>query len=371
MAQTIIGLGDAKAVKRWSASLAVDIAKRSYWENRFVGVGIESDMPVQILTDLETDAGDEISFDLSMQLQAAPIEGDAIQEGTEENLNFYTDGVFLDQMRGGVNGGGRMTRKRTLHNLRLVAQMRESDWFSRVCDELYFMYASGARGVNSDFVYGTDFTGRAGNSLQAPDSNHLLYGGDATSKATIDANDVMSLPLVDKLKAKAQMMGGGSDSDTGGVALQPIRIDGAEHFVLLMNPWQEYDLKTATGEGKWLDLQKAAAGSVGMNSPIFRGALGMYNGVVMHSHKNVIRFNDYGAGGDVEAARALFLGVQALVVGYGSTGSGLRYNWHEEMRDNGNQLVISASTIVGTKKVRFNSMDFGVIAADTAAAEPV
>ena len=37
-----------------------------------------------------------------------PIEGDAILHGKEESLNFYTDAVYLDQMRGGANCGGRI-----------------------------------------------------------------------------------------------------------------------------------------------------------------------------------------------------------------------------------------------------------------------
>jgi hypothetical protein len=86
----------------------------------------------------------------------------------------------------------------------------------------------------------------------------------------------------------------------------------------------------------------------------------------------VIRFNDYGAGGTYEAARALFMGSQALVEAYGSPGTGLRFDWHEEVRDNGNQVVISSNCTWGTKKVSFTTpigaQDFGVFAMDTYAA---
>ncbi|MFM9577988.1 N4-gp56 family major capsid protein, partial [Streptomyces turgidiscabies] len=84
--------------------------------------------------------------------------------------------------------------------------------------------------------------------------------------------------------------------------------NGEKHYVLLMSPDQETDLRLEVGEKGWLDVQKAAAGAEGKNNPIFKGGLGMINNVVLHSHESVIRFNDYGAGSNVSAARALFMG---------------------------------------------------------------
>jgi N4-gp56 family major capsid protein len=177
----------------------------------------------------------------------------------------------------------------------------------------------------------------------------------------------MTLSVIDKAKTKATMMGGGTE---GTPQIQPIMVDGEEAYCLLMNPWQEYDLRTATTTGGWLDIQKSLATSLGKNSPIIKGALGMHNNVVLHSHKSVIRFSDYGSGSNVKAARSLFIGRQALACAFGSSGGGLRFDWNEESRDNGNQAVITTGAIFGVKKVRFNSKDFGLIAIDTAAADP-
>ena len=44
---------------------------------------------------------------------------------------------------------------------------------------------------------------------------------------------------------------------------------------------------------------------------MFKGSLGMYRNCILHSHRNVIRFNNAGAGANAEAARGLFLGAQA------------------------------------------------------------
>lgn len=371
MPATVVGVGDVKAVKKYSAFLAVDVGRKSYFNKKFMGVGEDAQTPLQTLPHLENDAGDQISYDLVMQLKMKPIQGDATLRSKEEDLKFYTDSLYIDQLRGGVNTGGKMTRKRTVHDLRKIARVRQSEWWARLFDETIFMYLSGARGVNSDFIEDTSFSGYASNLFVSPDSEHIVYGGDATAKGDLDANDKMTLSLIDELVVKADMLGGGT---TGIPSIQPCEIDGEPHYVLVMNPYQVYDLRTNTSTGQWLDIQKAAAGSDGRNNPMFKGGEGMYNNVILHKHKAVIRFSDYGAGSNVAAARALFLGRQAGVVAFGSPGTGLRFDWNEELEDRGNQVVITTSTIVGVKKSAFSiasvSRDFGVIAADTAAAAP-
>jgi N4-gp56 family major capsid protein len=362
MARTIVGLGDAKAVKKFSGMLAVDVSREMYWERKFIGKGRTASAPIMQLTELENDAGELITYDLSMQLTQQPIEGDETQEGTEEALQFYTDSLYIDQARGGVNGGGRMTRKRTLHNLRMVGKDRMAEWWSRMFDEMIFIYMSGARGINADFIYPTTWTGRANNAITAPDASHLhVAGGHA--KGTLIAADMMSLAEVDKALVKVKAMGGGTQ---GVPKMKPIKINGEMHYVLVMSTRQASDLRILTGTGGWLDLQKAAATAEGRNSPIFKGGLGAYNNVVLHEHEAVVRFSDYGSGSNVGAARALLLGNQAGALAYGSPGTGLRYDWHEEPRDNGNVVVISSSCIFGFKKTTYNGLDFGVMAVDTA-----
>lgn len=76
--------------------------------------------------------------------------------------------VKIDQLRKPISAGGKMTRKRTLHNLRSVALARGKDWWGKVFDELHFMYLSGARGHNPDFIEPLDFNGHAGNAFKTP-----------------------------------------------------------------------------------------------------------------------------------------------------------------------------------------------------------
>jgi N4-gp56 family major capsid protein len=373
MAKTVIGVGDAKAIHRQSALLAYDVGRTSYFNRKFMGVGEDAQTPIQTLTHLENDAGDKISYDLVLAKKQKPIRGDEPLKGKEENMKWATDSLLIDQLRGGTNAGGKMTRKRTLHDMRKVARRMESEWWARLFDETLFMYLSGMRGNNADFIEDLDFAGYAGNAFVAPDDKHIMYGGDAVSKQTLAVEDVMTTSVVERLVSRAKVMGGG----TAGIPkLQPCNIDGSEHYVLVMHPWQAYDMRVAAGATGWLEIQKAAAGAEGRSNPIFKGGLGMINNVILHDHEAVITAGDYGAANPavLPAARALFLGRQAAVVAFGSPGTGLRFDWNEEMDDRGNQLVITTASIFGVKKsgytINGTYRDFGCIAVDTAAKDP-
>lgn len=363
MTTTTFGTNDPKTQKKWGADLAVDARKKSYWEGRFVGTS--DNAIIQRKTELEGDAGDRISFDLCVQMRNKPTYGDDKLEGKEESLKFYTDEVRIDQVRHGASAGGRMSRKRVAHDLRAVAKARLSDYFAKLTDELFFIYLSGARGVNQDFIESTAFTGFAGNALTAPDADHILFGGAATSKGSLAATDKMTKLLIERAQNKAEMM---QARNPEAANMVPLKNGDEEQYVVVMTPDQAFDLRNADTTG-WMEIQKAAITNEGKANPIFKGGLGMVNNAILHKHRSVIRFTDYGAGQNVAAARALFLGRQAGVVAYG-TAEGVRYAWSEIEKDHKNEPVVASGFIGGIKKTVFNNRDFGVISLDTAAKDP-
>ncbi len=371
MSSTIIGVGDPKAVKRYSSVLFVDTAREGYWSNRLVGQGEDAMTPVIALTDLESKAGDTISYDLNLQLKGEPVYGDQRITGTEESLAHATDTIKIDLVGKSVSAGRTMTQKRTLHNLRTTGKERQKDYWARWFDEMYSMYTSGRRGNNADFIHGTSFTGFAGNSFATPDSDHRLYGGNATAYNAIDTGDGMDLGILDRAVTKSSVMGGGS---TNIPRLRPMKINGEERFVCLMHPFQWHAVKINATTGQWLDIQKAAAASQGANNPIFRGSQGMYNGVILHVHNTVTLAADAGAGNNVATARALFMGRQAAAVAFGSPGDGMRLKWREDLEDRGREMIVTVESIVGIKKTRFEvdgtARDFGVMSLDTYAVDP-
>lgn len=361
MAQTVIPWGDTKAQKKWSSLLATDVNRDSYWSRKFKGEG-ENNI-IEEKMDVASDAGDRVSYDLSVRLRQEPTYGDNKVKGKEEQLRFFSDEVVIDQIRHSVSAGGRMSRKRTVHDLRRVGKNKLKDYWRQFIDEAFFIYLSGARGINEEFITKTTFSGFATNPLSAPDSSHILFGGDATSAATIASDDIMSRALIERAAVRAKMM---RSADGEATDMVPVTVEGEDRFVTVMSPYQEYSLRNADAAG-WIDIQKAAAAAEGRNNPIFKGSLGMVNNVVLHCHENAIRFNTYGAGSNLPAARALFLARQAGVVAYGTPG-GMRFMWKEEMEDYDNEPTVVAGCILGIKKTRYNDRDFGVIALDTYAA---
>ncbi|MBW2178776.1 MAG: N4-gp56 family major capsid protein [Deltaproteobacteria bacterium] len=359
MAATEFALNDPLAVQRWSTSLAKEAEVKQYFR-KFMGTG--DDALIKVKTELNKQAGEKIIFALRMKLGGDGAEDDDQIEGTsaEEALEFFNDFVFISQRRKGTKSKGKMSEQRVPYNMRLEGRNALSTWWAEDYDQQLMMYLAGARGVDTSFHVGLSWAGRANNSLRAPDAAHQIYGGAATGKGDLDSADGLALGIVEKLVAKAETLD---------PMIQPFRVQGENKFVFLMHTFQAYSLRTSTSENDWVDIQKNA-GLRGDGNHLYHNALGEYADVILHKHRNVIRFDDYGSGSDVDAARALFLGAQAAVIAWGGGGAFGRYSWNEETDDRGNALVITAGAMFGCSKARFNSLDFGVIAVDTYIADP-
>jgi len=371
MAQTIIASSAAQTKKKWAGAIFSSSIPESYWGSHFMKEGSANNAPnapIHLVTDLEKDSGDTVNYDIYMQLTGAPTFGDDNLDGNEESLTPYSDSIVINQVRKAADSGGTMTRKRTTNDHRMIARNKLTDWWSRFFDEAVFMNISGARGTNADYIMPVGSTYAIdGQSLVARSSDKIIYAGAATSKASLVNTDKFSYTAIDKCVTKADVEGGGSD---GVIRMTPMRIDGVDKFVCLMHTFQEHDLRTSTSSGQWLDIQKAAATNNGSKNPIFTGSLGEYRGVVLHKHNKVTQFTDYGAGANLAAARAIFMGRQAMVAAFGSPANDLRFDWAEEWKDFKNRLAIATKCIVGMKRPQFNSKDVNSIAIDSYAAQP-
>lgn len=365
MAQTEIAWGDPKAVQRYSSKLHMETMKQGYFTRKFTGK--DDNNIIQEKTELTADAGDTISFDLSVELKGEPTFGDNTLDGKEEALRFYTDKLSIDQVRKAVSAGGRMSRKRTVHNMRSIGRRRAADYFKALLDSFFFIYLSGARGVNYSTKLSPAWAGFAQNPLLEPSRTHHLFGGVAESTAEITAADTMSRDLIERCGTHAEML---CEVDHDAVAMTPLSIEGGDHFVLLMNPWQLHDLRMKDlGATGWAEIQKALMSSEGRANPVIRGGSGMINDTVLHTHHNVRRFTNWGVGSDLPGARALFMGRQAGFIAFGS-GSKSRVQYVEELKDYQNNPTLAGGYIMGVQKARFNGRDYGCTAVDTYAANP-
>jgi N4-gp56 family major capsid protein len=363
MARTAILPTDPAAVKVWSAKVALDAKKKSFWD-KMTG-GEQDALPVVAKTDLESGAGDEVTTTLIAKLRGQPIQGDEKSTGREQKLSHYTHKMRIDKHRQVVNLGDVMAQKRVRHNIAEQCRARLSDYIAEVQDEQCHMTASGARGVGDEFShYPVGFAGFP-NALLAPDAAHWQVG-DGLTKATLLTTSLLGTAVIDRANVRAKKMF--AVEGTKGARMEPVSIDGEKSFIFLTAPESMYDLRREVGDAGWLTLEKAKAAAVGAKSPIFMAGDAYYNGVLVTEHENCVKFSDYGAGGTFNAVRNLFLGAHAVAVAHGTKGQkgNVRFDLEESDLDHGEEQVIIVRMIAGFDKTRYNGMDFGVQSVDTA-----
>lgn len=202
----------------------------------------------------------------------------------------------------------------------------------------------------------TRYTGN--NATIAPDSSHVYRPNSRANDQSLTTGDEMTLPLIDVLVGMAKLMT---------PVIRPLKVNGEDKYVMFLHTNQVTQLRTNTSTGQWLDIQKAAiTGDGSKGNPIMTGALGEYNGVVLHESTRVTHGVNSSTGVAVSnTRRAVLCGAQAATVAFGQGQSFEEFDWNEELFDYGNQLGVESGCIFGIKKLRFNSADFGTIVLGT------
>lgn len=345
--QTNFAVNDPLAVKLWAKKLMVEAIQQT-WFRKFISD--DGNNIIQQLDDAEKGAGDTINYGLRMQLIGPGVQGDGVLEGQEEALTTYADKVLIDQLRHAVNVGGRMTQQRVPFELREEGRLGLQDWWANRMDTAFFNHLCG-----NTMQVNTAYTGN--NSTLAP-TNLILPSGVANEGALASTN-TFNINLLDY---------GVELAYTKAPLIRPIKVEGEEKYVAFLHPFQVTDLRVNTATGQWLDIEKAAAtGGEVSDNPIYTGALGEYNGVILHKAYRVTPAV-YGGAYVADTARCVLAGAQSGALAFGRGDSKETFTWIEEMFDYGNMLGIAAGSIFGIKKAVYNSNDFGVMVISTYAA---
>ncbi len=282
---------------------------------------------VNMKTELEKQPGDAITFGLAYQLSAAGRAGADAMEGQEEAIAMYDQRVTIDRIRNAVLWDEVRQGQFSPYNIRSNAKSLLSDWLAAYIDK-------------------TTITALT----TSPTSTRVLYGGDATSTATIDSSDTFSTSLIDAAVRKAK---------TSTPKIRPVMVDGKPWYVILAHPFQIASLRSETA---WKEAQQYA-NVRGIENPIFTGAAGYYAGAVIHEYERIPTYSDWGSGSDLSGARAVLLGGQAGLWAFGK-----KSYWKERETDY-DSVGVQVGSILGIAKAKFNNIDYGVIALDTYAAE--
>lgn len=365
MARTTILPTDPNKRKAWAAAVAEDAAKEQYFARLMGPEGSRS--AVIKKTELEKGAGDEVTTALVAKLRGAPITEGKKLAGQEFRLQHSAHTMRINEFRHGVNVGARIEQSRVGFNLKKQGREKLTEYIKELYEEVIVMAASGARGVGDEIQhFGTDYAGYP-NALRAPDAAHLFVGTDGgKAKNTLATTDKLSLATVNKLRTKSKKMLGGAPDKA--VKMTPIRKGGKDCFVLAVLPEVMQDIRDDVGTQGWFEAQKALTAAVGKESEIFKGGAGMFNGVLIDEMEVGVKFNDYGAGANVNAARSLFLGANAVAVAHGTKGmaDGMSVSLDEDMDDRKHDHILFFEMIFGADKAQFNGMDYGMITVDSA-----
>lgn len=367
MAQTNFASSDAMTVKHWAARLGYDIVYRTDLSPL---IGASPNSIIQLKTETQKEPGDQITFALMKKLTGAGFSEGQVAEGNGESLSIYSESVLINELGHVVeipNNGRAIDAQRVPIPLREAAMHGLKTWKSERMSKTFFYHVCGWTPANS---LGSKYIGN--NTVVAPSSGrHLWVGSSAyNSDDDLTSADTFDLRYVDYAAEMAK-------SATSPV--RPINISGNEEaggrdieggkYVMYLHPYQVTDLRTNTSDGQWLDIQKAAmnAGEVSKN-PIFTGALGMYNNVILKESLQVTTGVDADGTDETDVRRAVLLGAQAASVAFGKANGPTTYAWNEELIDHKRRLEVSTFTIWGLTKNQYDSTDFGTVVVSSYAA---
>ncbi len=370
MAVSSYGTNHPMAVKAWAKRLFVEALKQTKF-SRFVGNTSAS--LVQRRTELTKGPGDRITIGLRMQMSQPGIAGDATLEGNEEALQIFTDNLFIDQLRHATRTGGKMSQQRVPFEIREESMEGLRDWWADRFDASFFNQIGGASNtcVQANLAVTVGTTDNRFTGMQAgiaPDTTHLMVAGQARAATVISLENSMSatttfnlvLQDIDRCVAKAK---------TISPAIRPLKVNGEDKYVQFIHPNQTFTFRKNTNTGQFVDIQKSAmTGGQVANNPLYTGAIGEYNGTILHEDARVPTIQtgatptaDGTSTAPTSYFRSIFCGAQAAGFAIGQDNRDGAMTWVEELFDYENQLGVSAGMVFGLKKFVFNSKDFATL----------
>lgn len=369
MALTDFGALTDLQKKIYSAQVTKQGRDDNFWmSNGFMGSSTDdTSKPIHKVTELtKTERGTEAVLPLVGDIGGG-VANDNQLEGAEQPLITDAQTIRIDQWRNGVRSKGRMSEQATVLRFRVQAKDALAFWLADTIDEMLFLCAAGRA-----FTVNTDGSTRSGSQMPslsfaadvvAASTNRLMYGGSATSEATITASDTFTWDLVTQAKAFAKRK-----------RMRPIRMGGKSYYCLVLSTEQCRDLEK-TSDYKTLTAQALPRG---MDNPLFSNAKKVINEVVIYDHQKVYNTlglgsgSRWGSGSTVHGAQAMLLGAQAL--GYAALDDGTPGMDESDNTDYGNRPALGIHRIIGMLKPQFKSRfdanareDYGIVSIKTAA----
>ncbi|EJF77796.1 hypothetical protein MCQ_01486 [Candidatus Bartonella washoeensis Sb944nv] len=372
MAVTRIDINDPQAVQAWSKKLNSEVIKATKIAPL---IGESSNSIIQLKEETHKGKGDSVTFSLLVQLFGDGVTEGETLEGNEESLQFMNDQLIINELSHGVRvaNEGSIDQQRILPSLRKSAKEALVRWYANRLSIMFFLQVCGYT-ANTISVDGRQLYIKpvhyGFNQPTAPSSKRIIRPDAKTSDEDLKekGKHSFSLKLIDEAVECAKL---------ANPQISPVNIGGDSVYVLYLHPKQVTQLRTNTAAGEWLDIQKSVYATSRAKNPIFDGSLGMYNGVILREAVHVTHGVNSTTNAPVQnVRRAVLLGAQSAVIGFGKNHSATRYTIEEEYFDYKREFGAAAKTLIGMKKTRFLSpyssqgaQDFATIVIPTCSGE--
>ena len=321
-------------------------------------IGKKSSGLIQQRDMLETSPGDVERIGLRMQDTTAPRTSGDTLEGNEKALVLKYMDITLNEFVDAYAWDNVMSRIRVTFEHRDEAKAALSDLLANAWDTSFFNQIAGVTGGTPTFD--------GNNVINAPSATNHLFAGAATSEATIDTGDVMTLDLISRTKNLAK-------TGATAVPIRKCRIPGfpAPLYVVFVHPWQNDAMRQA--DTRWDNIcNSAMQGGMIKDNPLITGAAGVWDECLIVENTRVPK----GAAGvgDITTRRAIFCGAQAAMCCYGRIGgTAERFRWVEKLVEYDRQMGVMGGFVAGIKKSVFedeegggNPIDFATVVISTA-----
>lgn len=329
------GTNSAFTNKLWaldSEKLYRDSAKESYFLPRF---GSEGDSSiVMIFNQFEKSAGDRIRFGIRMRQTDEWLNDTDTMINNEGDLDFYYFDQTLTRIKTAIEFSSKgMDKQRVQMDLPMEVRNALKDKVAEKIDSLLFAALASSR---TKTFYNSNGTFAAEDTF-------------AAAKSAIASTDKLTPQFIGKLKTWA--LTGGNRSQ---VPIRPIKVDGRDTYVFLAHPDAINDLKN---DSTYAQAQREAADR-GKNNPLFTGAVGVWDNVVIHEHENITIGTNAGGSANLPYSEGYLLGAQALCWGWGP-----REEIEVELKDYKQRTGYQAAITYAAGRPIFNSTDYGSLCA--------
>ena len=267
----------------WSRQVYEEAKTRMYW-NRFSGPE-GSGMPIVQKNELLTKPGETINISRIANLSDAGVSGSTTLRGTEETFTLAQVTVTPEWYRHAVAADGK-AQKQITQDFKMKADAGLSYWMAKKMDTSMWTNARQTGSVGFDVAAIT-----------------TVYGNNATGIDNLDSADTMGVTEIAKASATLR----GNDIEPVSIPGMPA---GLGYYLLFIHPNQAYSLKQ---DSDWID-RHSNAGVRGETNPLFTGALGEIDGVIVHETTQCTRANNANSP-VISTARAVMVGQEAMCRG--------------------------------------------------------